>query len=273
MTVPPALRSASPSSLRKQGSHRTRQRQGKGRAPARKIAPEDISGFRGGRVSKKRLEGGFGVFLSRGQRPGAALIATPSAKSRLFSGRQGANSGRSCLEHTVNADPATPPDAKTALQQADSWGLPLNAATAARAGTAATAAPRGVKRVRRFHRKAHVGKIDCNAAGRGCKFLFHAERQPVHIKTRVGIGRLIQSQRKARAASAAGSEINADGGFCLARAGEIGFKLPPGVIGQRNHVFLQRAVSLQHCPGIGADPPGSALLCRDEVPLPRAAFP
>ena len=117
MTVPPALRSASPSSLRKQGSHRTRQRQGKGRAPARKFAPEDISGFRGGRVSKKRLEDGFGVFLSRGQRPGAALIATPSAKGRFFPAGKGANSGRSCIEHTVNADPATPPDAKTALQQ------------------------------------------------------------------------------------------------------------------------------------------------------------
>lgn len=103
MTVPPALRSASPSSLRKQGSHRTRQRQGKGRAPARKIAPEDISGFRGGRVSKKRLEDGFGVFLSHGQRPGAALIATPSAKGRFFPAGKGANSGRSCIEHTVRS--------------------------------------------------------------------------------------------------------------------------------------------------------------------------
>ena len=273
MTVPPALRSASPSSLRKQGSHRTRQRQGKGRAPARKIAPEDISGFRGGRVSKKRLEDGFGVFLSRGQRPGAALIATPSAKGRFFPAGKGANSGRSCMNIQSMLTPQRRRPQKRPCSRAGSWGLPLNAATAARAGTAATAAPRGVKRFHRFHRKAHVGKIDCNAAGRGCKFLFHAERQPVHIKTRVGIGRLIQSQRKARAASAAGSEINADGGFCLARAGEIGFKLPPGVIGQRNHVFLQGAVSLQHCPGIGADPPGSALLCRDEVPLPRAAFP
>ncbi len=48
---------------------------------------------------------------------GSALMEMPSAKSR-FSGRQGANIGRSCIEHTVNVGLAMPPDAKTALRQA-----------------------------------------------------------------------------------------------------------------------------------------------------------
>ena len=84
-----------------------------------------------------------------------------------------------------------------------------------------------------FHREAHVGQVNGHITHGGDEFLVHAKRQAVDIKAFVVGGRLIQSQREARTASATSCKVDPHRGFVF--IGEIRIKLLASFVGYMNH--------------------------------------
>ena len=115
--------------------------------------------------------------------------------------------------------------------------------TAAAGGTtaAATAPSRTGKGNLRFNGKTHVRQVDGHAAHSFEKIAGDAKGKSVLFKDLVFGSRLIQSQGKARAASAASGEIYADRGLFL--VGEIGFQFVGSRFTDVDHDFLRNGVS------------------------------
>lgn len=121
------------------------------------------------------------------------------------------------------------------------WGRDKEVAlyVATSAGAAATA--RGAASLRQrfygFYRKAHVGQIDINAFHFFHQFFTDTEREVVDFYDFIVIGRLVQSQRKTRAASATGRKINTNARLGLIRKER--FQFFAGVFRKINHKSLR----------------------------------
>lgn len=102
----------------------------------------------------------------------------------------------------------------------------------AAAGAAAAFACKGNLRL---YRKAHVGQVYGSSADSCEKLFIHKESETIHFKILVILSRLIQSQRQARASSAAGSHIDAHRAFFLVR--EVAVKLFAGAFSQGDHMM------------------------------------
>ena len=103
------------------------------------------------------------------------------------------------------------------------------------AGTAAgSAAAPALKGNFRFNDEAHIAYIDFDAADSFKQRGFQAERKSVDFKGLVIISRLVQSQSKTGAASAAGSQIDSDAGLGL--VGKESLKLLSGGFGKMDHI-------------------------------------
>lgn len=111
----------------------------------------------------------------------------------------------------------------------------VRAATAGGTGAAATAPSRVGQGDLRFDGKAHVRQVDGDAADCLEEIIGDAIGESVLLNNLVFGSRLIQSQSEARAASAASSEVDADGGLFL--LGKVGFKLVTSRIAYINHGF------------------------------------
>ena len=110
----------------------------------------------------------------------------------------------------------------------------LYAATASAAATAA----RGTfslcgKRNLRLDHEAHVGQVDIHAADGSEQIFADAEGKTVFFLDVVVVRRLVQSQCQTRAASAAGSQINANARFGLVRKER--FQFLARVFGEIDH--------------------------------------
>lgn len=106
------------------------------------------------------------------------------------------------------------------------------------AGSAGTAAPRVAGRSQRhfgIEREAHVADADAHTLDLGKQFLVDAEAETGFLDNVVRIERLIQSQRKARAASASRGQEDPDGLLFLPV--KVSFKLLAGVFGYGQHII------------------------------------
>jgi hypothetical protein len=119
---------------------------------------------------------------------------------------------------------------------------PLAAAAAGAGGTAGTcrgavaasaaAAANGILGV---DHEPVVGHVDLDIAGLGFEFLVYDEGETGSFVSDVFIVRLIQSQGQARACSATGREVHADGGRFF--IGKIAFQLFLGGFGYFKHII------------------------------------
>lgn len=107
--------------------------------------------------------------------------------------------------------------------------------TAATAAATAAAAAGGGQRDIGVHRESHVGHIDGDAPDLRHQIGGHAESETVDFLGAILCVRLIQSQGKTRAASAAGGKKHADGLAFLVR--EVGFQLFTSIFRQIDHSF------------------------------------
>ena len=105
------------------------------------------------------------------------------------------------------------------------------------AGATAGAAAAATERQFRFDDEAHIAYVDFNTADTFQKGRFEAEGKPVDFKRLVVFSRLIQSQCKARTASATGGEINTDAG--LRPVSEEGLELGTSRFRKMDHCILQ----------------------------------
>ena len=105
-------------------------------------------------------------------------------------------------------------------------------AAAAAATTAATAARRR-QRHTGLHHEAHVGQVYFDGLNLIEKRALNAEPESTFFKRLVLFVRLIQSQCQPGAASAAGSQVDANAATFLAL--KVRFKLFAGAVSQLNH--------------------------------------
>ncbi len=82
-----------------------------------------------------------------------------------------------------------------------------------------------------------MAQVNFNAVHLGQQFLVDEEGKTGLLLALVIVGGGVQSQREARAASAAGGEVNADGGFVFVGEERIQFFLR--IVGNINHTSLR----------------------------------